>query len=446
MQLKMPSHVQLIIDKLTKQGYEAYIVGGCVRDGCLGRKPDDWDVTTSARPCEIKRVFARTVDTGIAHGTVTVLIGGDAIEVTTYRIDGEYKDNRHPDSVEFTTNLEQDLQRRDFTINAMAYNTAEGLIDPFGGLADLEAQVIRCVGEPKLRFGEDALRILRAVRFAAQLGFAIDEPTKVAISELAPTLSNISAERIQVEIVKLITSPRPYVWRIAYDLGITKVIMPEFDDMMATAQNTPYHMYNVGEHTIKVMDNVRADRVLRLAALLHDIGKPKMKTTDEKGIDHFKRHSEAGEIIARDILQRLKLDNDTMHKVLRLIRWHDYRPQADEKSVRRAVNKIGDDIFLDFIDLQYADTMGKSVSDRDEKLQLNTTLSKTYQKIKEEGQCISLKDLAISGKDLIDLGMRSGPQIGVVLQKALDEVLDDPAKNNKEYLLTKIADQVRNDE
>ena len=438
MQLKMPSHVQLIIDKLTKQGYEAYIVGGCVRDSVLERKPNDWDVTTSARPCEIKKVFVRTVDTGIAHGTVTVLIGGDSIEVTTYRIDGEYKDNRHPDSVEFTTNLEQDLQRRDFTINAMAYNDAEGLIDPFGGLSDLEARVIRCVGEPKLRFGEDALRILRAVRFAAQLGFGIDGPTKVAISELAPTLSNISAERIQVEIVKLLTSSRPGIWRTAYDLGITKVIMPEFDNMMATEQNTPYHMYNVGEHTIKVMENVRADRVLRLAALLHDVGKPKMKTTDEKGVDHFKRHSEAGEIIARDILQRLKFDNDTMHKVLRLIRWHDTRPQGDERSVRRAVNKIGDDIFLDFLDLQYADTMGKSEVDRDSKLALNATLRETYQKIKEEGQCISLKDLAISGKDLIDLGMQSGPQMGIILQKALDEVLDEPSKNDKEYLISQI--------
>ena len=438
MQLKMPSHVQLIIDKLTKQGYEAYIVGGCVRDSVLERKPDDWDITTSARPCEIKKVFARTVDTGIAHGTVTVLIGGAAIEVTTYRIDGEYKDNRHPNSVEFTTNLEQDLQRRDFTINAMAYNDAEGLLDPFGGLSDLEAKVIRCVGEPKLRFGEDALRILRAVRFGAQLGFSIDEPTKVAISELAPTLRNISAERIQVEIVKLLTSSRPGIWHMAYDLGITKVIMPEFDTMMATKQNTPYHMYNVGEHTIKVMENVRADRVLRLAALLHDVGKPKMKTTDEKGVDHFKRHSEAGEIIARDILQRLKFDNDTMHKVLRLIRWHDYRPQADEKSVRRAINKIGDDIFLDFVDLQYADTMGKSEADRESKLALNAALSETYQRIKEEGQCISLKDLAISGKDLINLGIQSGPQIGSILQKALDEVLDDPSKNDKEYLISQI--------
>lgn len=438
MKFKMPAHVQLIIDKLTKSGYEAYIVGGCVRDSVLERNPDDWDITTSAQPCEIKRVFARTVDTGIAHGTVTVLVGNDAVEVTTYRIDGEYKDNRHPDSVEFTTNLSQDLQRRDFTINAMAYNDEEGLIDPFGGMNDLKRQVIRCVGEPYKRFDEDALRILRAVRFAAQLGFTIDDNTKVAIKELVTSLEHISAERIQVEIIKLITSPRPEVWRDAWSLKITKVIMPEFDEMMVTSQNTPYHMYNVGEHTIKVMENVWADRVLRLAALLHDVGKPMMRTTDTKGIDHFKQHSEAGVQIAGDILKRLKFDNDTTNKVLRLVKWHDHRPQADERSVRRAVNKIGDDIFIDFLDLQYADTMGKSETDLAEKLKLNTDLRKIYKKIKDEGQCISLKDLAISGKDLMESGIKAGPIMGEILKQALVEVLDDPTKNTKEYLMAQI--------
>ena len=445
MNFKMPTNVQQVIDKLVEHGYEAYIVGGCVRDGCLGRKPSDWDVTTSARPCEIKRVFARTVDTGIAHGTVTVLIGGTGIEVTTYRIDGDYEDSRHPSSVEFTTNLGKDLQRRDFTINAMAYNDKEGLIDPYGGLADLSRQVVRCVGEPVQRFGEDALRILRAVRFAAQLGFSIDENTQKAITKLAPTLKNISAERIQVEVVKLLTSPRPGFWRQVWELGITKVIMPEFDVMMETAQNTPYHMYNVGEHTIKVMENVRADRVLRLAALLHDVGKPMMRTTDTNGVDHFKRHSEASEQIARGILRRLKFDNDTTKKVIRLVRWHDCRPQADEQSVRRAVHKIGDDIFLDFLDLQYADTMGKSEADRAEKLAWNTEMSETYQRIKAKGQCLALKDLAISGSDLIDVGFKAGPMLGVILKKALEDVLADPSKNTKEYLISQAKKEL-NDE
>jgi len=439
MQFKAPPNVKLIVDQLTKHGHEAYIVGGCVRDSLLGRNPDDWDVTTSAQPCEIKKVFARTVDTGIAHGTVSVLVGGDAIEVTTYRIDGKYEDHRRPDSVEFTTSLEQDLQRRDFTINAMAYNDQEGLIDKFGGIDDLSRQVIRCVGNPSQRFDEDALRILRAVRFAAQLGFAIDEDTAKAITKLSPTLKQISAERIQVEVVKLITSQRPEFWHDVWALGITKVIMPEFDEMMVTTQDTPHHMLNVGEHTIKVMENVRADRVLRLAALLHDVGKPQMKTTDGHGVDHFKGHAGVGERTACDILRRLKFDNDTTNKVLRLIRWHDTRPQADERSVRRAVNKIGDDIFPDFLDLQYADTMGKSLTNRDEKLKSNEDLRKTYQKIKVEGQCFSLKDLAISGNDLIKMGIKEGQQLGVILKQALDEVLDDPQKNNKEYLLKKFT-------
>ena len=433
--LKIPVNVQAIIDKLTKSGYEAYVVGGCVRDSVLDRQPDDWDVTTSAKPSEIKKVFARTVDTGIAHGTVTVLSGGEGIEVTTYRIDGQYEDHRHPDKVEFTTSLEQDLQRRDFTINAMAYNDKVGLVDPFEGIADLKYRNIRCVGEPDKRFDEDALRILRAVRFAAQLDFVIDTKTQAAIKELAPTLANISAERIQVEVVKLITSPRPAIWWQAWELGITKVIMPEFDAMVTTEQNTPYHMYNVGEHTIKVMENISANRVLRLAALLHDVGKPQVRAVDEQGVDHFKRHSEVGEGIARAILGRLKFDNDTTTKVLRLIRWHDYRPQAEEKAVRRAIYQIGDDIFTDFLELQYADTMGKSEADRSEKLQLNSDLRKIYQKIKDEEQCVSLKDLAISGNELIAMGIPAGPEIGKILKKALAEVLDDPSKNTKEYLI-----------
>lgn len=438
MRLQMPANVKLIIDKLTKSGYEAYIVGGCVRDSILGRDPDDWDVTTSAQPCEIKKVFARTVDTGIAHGTVTVLSGGIGVEVTTYRIDGEYEDSRHPNCVEFTTDLSQDLMRRDFTINAMAYNEREGLIDLYGGMDDLKANIIRCVGNPTERFGEDALRILRAVRFAAQLGFTIDEETKKAISELAPTLSHISAERIQVEIVKLLLSPRPAWWKQVWELGITKVIMPEFDEMMATEQNTPYHMYNVGEHTLKVLENVRADRVLRIAALLHDVGKPKMKTTDEAGIDHFKQHSEAGVSIASNILKRLKFDNDTTTKVLLLVKWHDLRPQTSEVAVRRAINKMGDNIFPYFLELERADTMGKSAVDQAEKLKSNGERTKIYEKIKSEGQCVSLRDLAISGKDLLELGIKAGPQMGEVLNACLQEVLDDPQKNTKEYLISQV--------
>jgi len=434
----MPNSARLVINKLAEQGYEAYVVGGCVRDSILGRHPDDWDVTTNAQPCEIKKVFARTVDTGIAHGTVTVLIGSEAVEVTTYRIDGEYTDNRRPDSVEFTSRLSDDLKRRDFTINAMAYNDQEGLIDIFGGEADLKAQIVRCVGDAKERFSEDALRILRAVRFAAQLGFSIEDETKAAISELAGSLSNISAERIQIEIIKLLVSPRPEIWGLVWELGITKVIMSEFDVMMETEQDNPHHMYNVGEHTLKVLANVRADKVLRIAALLHDIGKPARRTTDSAGINHFKGHSEMGVTMARDFLKRLKFDNDTTNNVLRLIKWHDLRLQADERLVRSAIYRMGDDIFPYFIELQYADTMGKSTYGREAKLKLNADLRTLYTKIKTEQQCISLKDLAINGKDLVALGIKRGPVMGELLRTALEQVLEDPQRNTKECLLSYI--------
>ena len=273
MRLQLPAAVNMIIDVLQAHGYEGFAVGGCVRDSVLNRTPDDWDITTSATPYQVKELFSKTVDTGLQHGTVTVMVHGVGYEVTTYRIDGEYEDGRHPKEVQFTSNLTEDLKRRDFTINAMAYSKDRGLIDEFGGMQDLQRKIIRCVGDPWQRFGEDALRILRAVRFAAQLGFEIEENTKKAIVELTPTLSKISAERIQTETVKLLMSDRPQMWRSVYDLGITRIIMPEFDAIMETPQNTPHHMYNVGEHTLKALSLTEKDRILRLTMLLHDIGK-----------------------------------------------------------------------------------------------------------------------------------------------------------------------------
>ena len=313
MKIQLPEKVNTIIKTLQAHGYEAYAVGGCVRDSILGRIPDDWDITTSATPQETKALFHRTFDTGIEHGTITVLIEKDAFEVTTYRVDGEYEDSRHPKEVTFTRCLKEDLLRRDFTINAMAYNDTEGLVDIFGGIEDLEKKVIRCVGNARERFGEDALRIMRAVRFAAQLGFEIEEDTKAGIIELAPTLANISAERIQVELIKMMVSPNPTLLRKAYELGITKIILPEFDAMMETKQETPHHMYDVGEHTLKAIESVRADKVLRLTMLFHDIAKPKRKTVDEQGVAHFKMHDVEGAEMTKQILRRLKFDNDTMN-------------------------------------------------------------------------------------------------------------------------------------
>ena len=370
MKIILPEKVNFIINRLKENGYEAYAVGGCVRDSVLGRIPDDWDITTSATPNETKALFPRTFDTGIEHGTITVLVEKESFEVTTYRVDGEYEDSRHPKEVVFTRSLREDLLRRDFTINAMAYNEEEGLVDIFGGMKDLEQKMIRCVGNAQERFGEDALRILRAVRFAAQLGFEIEPDTMEGIRKLAPTLANISAERIQVELIKMLVSPNPGLLKLAYELGITKIILPEFDEMMHTEQETPHHMYSVGVHTLKAIEQVRADKVLRFTMLLHDVAKPQMKTMDASGVAHFKMHDIKGAEIAKKILKRLKFDNDTLGKVTKLIQYHDYRMPAQPKNVRKAICKIGEELFPYYLEVRKADTMAQSDYMREESFRI----------------------------------------------------------------------------
>ncbi len=435
MQIQLPEKVNRIIQTLQNHGYEAYAVGGCVRDSILGRIPDDWDITTSALPEETKALFSRTFDTGIEHGTITVLLDKEAFEVTTYRVDGKYEDSRHPSEVTFTRSLKEDLLRRDFTINAMAYNDADGLVDIFGGMEDLQAGVIRCVGDATARFSEDALRILRAVRFAAQLGFEIEESTKEGIRNLAPNLSLISAERIQVELVKMLISPNPELFKMAYELGITKVILPEFDRMMETEQETPHHMYNVGEHTIKSIGLVSADKVLRLTMLLHDVAKPFTKTMDEQGKAHFHMHSEEGAELAKQILRRLKFDNDTLNKVTKLVLHHDLRMPATPRSVRRAMNRIGQELFPYYLEIRRADSLAQSEYQRGEKLQNIEDIRVLYEEIVRRQECVSLKDLAVTGSDLISMGMKPGKEIGEVLATLLEKVLEEPSYNTKEALL-----------
>ena len=410
--IQLPEKVGRIIGTLQEHGYEAYAVGGCIRDSILGREPEDWDITTSAMPEETKALFDKTFDTGIQHGTITVLLEKEGFEVTTYRIDGKYEDSRHPKEVTFTRNLREDLLRRDFTINAMAYNETDGLVDIFGGLEDLEEGMIRCVGTAKERFKEDALRILRGVRFAAQLGFDIEEDTRQGMKELAWTLQNISAERIQVELVKMITSKRPEMLREAYELGMTRIVLPEFDQLMTTGQETPHHMYSVGEHTLHAMKNIRADKILRLAMLLHDMGKPALKTVDEAGVAHFKKHALESERIAENVLRRLKFDNDTIRKVTRLVRCHDLRMPATAKSVRRAMNQIGEELFPYYMEVRRADVLAQSMYQREEKIENLDQIEELYHQIVEDGDCVSLKDLAVTGRDLIASGMKPGKKIG----------------------------------
>ncbi len=435
--INIPQKAQYIIKTIEDAGFEAYAVGGCVRDSILGREPQDWDITTSARPEQVKALFHRTVDTGLQHGTVTVMLDRTGFEVTTYRVDGKYEDSRHPKEVTFTPSLEEDLKRRDLTINAMAYNDKRGLVDIFGGLEDIAEKRVRCVGNPESRFQEDALRILRAIRFSAQLGYAIEEETREAIGALAPTLSRISAERIQAELVKLLTSPNPDYLRVAYETGVTRVFLPELDRAMETPQKHPHHCYGVGEHILHSLKAVRADKVLRLAMLFHDIGKPGAMTVDGEGITHFHGHAQLGADMAREIMLRLRFDNDTLNKVCRLVLYHDYFNglSPDMRAVRRAVNKIGEDIFPMLLEVARADIMAQSGYFRQEKLDNVDGWQQHFGQIQEEKQCISLKSLAVTGSDLIAAGWKPGREMGEILQRLLELVLERPECNVKEYLL-----------
>lgn len=448
MVIEIPEKVAYIITTLMENGFEAYAVGGCVRDTMLGRTPEDWDITTSARPEEVKELFKRTIDTGIQHGTVTVMLDKEGFEVTTYRIDGEYEDSRHPKSVEFTTNLIEDLKRRDFTINAMAYNPATGLVDAFDGIGDMERRLIRCVGEAEERFDEDALRMLRAVRFAGQLGFSIHEDTKKAIRKKADTLRNISAERIRVELTKLLTSQNPELLMEAMETGMTQVILPEWDAMMETQQKKPHHIYTVGGHTLKVLEAMRdlcqetgisKDKkrygILCWSAFLHDCGKPQMSSG-------FCGHEEMGSRLAKDILRRLKFDNYTIDMVTRLVKWHGYHFKAIPVEVRRAANKAGTDLMEDLFLLQRADILGQNPETWEEKLFRLSEAEKTYRKIREAGHCLSLKELSVNGRDLIEHGFAPGKELGEILEELLSQVLSEPQKNEKEILLS-LAEEYR---
>lgn len=448
MQITMPSNVKKIIDRLQSEGYEAYAVGGCVRDSYLGLSPHDWDITTNALPHQVKSLFRRTIDVGIQHGTVVIMIGDEGYEVTTYRIDGEYEDSRHPKEVTFTSSLEEDLKRRDFTINAMAYSEKTGIIDLFNGIDDLNNGIIRAVGNAKERFAEDALRMLRALRFSARFGYTIEKDTKDAIRELAPTLANISAERIREELEKLIVSKHPDRMRDAYELGVTKVFLPEWDSMMECEQNTPYHYLSVGEHTIKALENLvvnypdlpeKQNRILRIAMLLHDVAKPMMKTTDEDGTDHFKGHPEEGAKLAKDILRRLKYDNDTINKVIVLVKYHDLRPRLTYPAIRKAMAKVGAEAIPELMIVKHVDMDAQSDYMLEDKKQLLDGFESMSSKVLEDKDPLTIKELAVTGRDLIEAGVTQGPALGEVLNNLLDIVLDNPKLNTKQELLERIS-------
>lgn len=468
MKMDLPADVRYIIRQLEENGHEAYAVGGCVRDTILSRTPGDWDITTSARPEQVKEIFHRTIDTGIQHGTVTVMLHHVGYEVTTYRIDGEYADNRHPDQVEFTTNLDLDLERRDFTINAMAYNDTQGLVDPYDGLGDLERGMIRCVGDPDQRFDEDALRMLRAVRFSGQLNFPMEELTRQAILRRAKFLKHVSAERIRVELMKLLVSQNAGQIREAYATGMTAVFLPELDRMMQTDQQNPHHIYTVGEHSIRGVEwmnrffgdkagtwddsflpaevegmvcrlvascTEKQRQILCLTMLLHDVAKPECMTVDEEGIGHFYRHPEKGSQLARYIMKRLTFDRETMDVVSQLIECHDRQISPTSKSVRKSVSQIGRDLMPLLTLIQCADVLSQNPEMIETKLARILAVEALYREIQESKAPLSIKELAISGKDLIALGMEPGPQMGVLLKSLLQTVLENPEQNTRDGLL-----------
>ncbi len=432
MNIELPKHVDYIIKELQKHGYEAYAVGGCVRDVILGREPEDWDITTSASPRQVKEIFKRTVDTGILHGTVTVMFDKMGYEVTTYRIDGEYEDNRHPKEVTYTPYLSEDLMRRDFTINAMAYNEESGLVDIFEGLKDLKEGRIRCVGSAARRFDEDALRILRAVRFSAQLGFDIEEETFLAAKEMAEHLQNISAERIRTEINKLLLSPHPDRLFIAYELGITKVVLPEFDPMM-----------NENKLTWKG-EEPRGSFYLRSIKLIEEklasAGKGKEKESLILAWTLLLQGLSAEE--GREVLKRLKFDNETTEYVYRLITWNSYEFLLTPYGMRKAANLIGKDLMRMLFCVKETLILAEEGSLSNRKGGELEKAKELYKEILNKHECVELKELLVNGKDLIELGLKPGKAMGQVLGELLEAVLQEPSLNNKESLRELAAEKI----
>ncbi len=430
---KIPEYVKNVLSQLEKAGYEAWCVGGCVRDLHLGRVPGDWDVTTSALPEETMRLFGDcALPTGLKHGTVTVKSAGRPIEVTTYRKDGDYLDHRRPESVSFTTSLEEDLMRRDFTVNAMAMDLREQVRDPYGGLVDLKAGLLRCVGDAEQRFEEDALRILRGLRFSACLGFAVQPETAAAIHKKKDLLRQIAVERIWAELAKLLTGGdavrilREYV-------DVLGVFWPELLDMVDLDQKNHHHIYDVWEHTLHALEYTERDLVLRCAVLLHDVGKPECMTVDENGVGHFYGHPDKSAALAEDMLRRLKVDNVTREMVVQQVAWHDrYIPRTD-RGLRRALRDLGEPALRRLLAVKRADNLAQAPECLGIQLEIDKA-EQIMERLLTEGACISLKQLAVSGRDLMALGI-NGPAVGAGLDLLLEAVIDEQVENNKEALL-----------
>ncbi|MGI5825274.1 MAG: CCA tRNA nucleotidyltransferase [Bacillota bacterium] len=437
MKIEAPNRIEYILNLFFEAGFEAFAVGGCVRDSLLGKIPHDWDITTNARPQQIKEILKnfQTIDTGIRYGTVTLLYEGETVEITTYRLDMGYDDNRHPKDVKFSQSLREDLSRRDFTVNAMAYNRRSGLIDEFGGLEDLRNGIVRTVGSAEQRFAEDSLRILRGLRFAAVLGFEIHRETADAIHSCRSLLANIAGERINKEFTALLLAEDPArILREYFD--VIGVFIPELPLLAGLQQNNPYHAYDVFEHTMKALEHTPAEKNIRYAVLFHDFGKAFTKSTDQEGIDHFRNHPAVSERKAELIMQRLKFSNREISRICLLIKYHDTPLLCDEYHLKRWLNRFGEDFIRDLLAVKKADIRGQNPK----LLHRLQELPKYYallEKIKHEEQCFKISDLAVSGDDLLKIGYKPNRRLGKVMEHLLDEVMRGNVPNEKEALMQK---------
>lgn len=435
--MNIPEYANKIITALNKNGFSAFVVGGFVRDSIMGFVPGDVDIATSALPCETEKVLENNnikfIETGIKHGTITAVSMGEPVEITTFRTDGEYEDNRHPDTVSFVLNIEEDLKRRDFTINALAYSDKTGIVDLFGGENDIKSKLIRCVGNPDLRFKEDALRIMRALRFSSVLGFEIEEKTSQAIFNNKNLLLNVASERIFAELCKLLTGKNVYNVLDKYK-DVISVIIPELKPTFNCVQNNPWHIYNVYYHIIHAVENAPSDVELRLAMLFHDIGKPSVKTTDEKGTDHFKTHAFKSAEIAENVLRRFHASNKLTEKVVQLVYYHQSIENVDEINVKRWISKIGAEQTKNLFLVRIADLKAhnpeKTAFESD---MLHKTLA-SVNEIANANCAFSVKDLNVNGNDLINLGF-NGKEIGAALNCVLEKVLNDELENDKNQIL-----------
>ena len=443
MDIEVSPQAEFIINTIKKYGFKAYAVGGCVRDSIMHKKPCDWDICTDAEPLDTENIFKatglKTLETGLKHGTITVLYGGTAFEVTTFRSDGEYSDNRHPNKVNFVKELEEDLARRDFTVNAMAYNPKDGIIDCFGGINDIEDHILRAVGDPYKRFKEDALRILRCLRFSSVLGFKIEENTSNAVLKLSPLLKNISKERINVEFGKIILGDNAESILLDYASVIAEFI-PEIKPMFGFNQHNIHHIYDVWRHSVKTVVSCPKDLTLRLTMLLHDVAKPDCFTIEDDNMGHFYGHAKLSAEKARDILINLKYDNSTVKSVYDLIYYHDIQLNATEKSVKKLLNKLGEEQFYRLLEVKKADTLGINPIYHKERLKFFEEIKDIAEKILSENQCFSIRDLAINGKDIMELGVPKGPRVGKILNELLEMVMEEQIPNDRKIILEYIKE------